>query len=424
MRSLLIRVALFVGPSLVFSFLALFYVLRPGKEEMAVWLTGNLFDPGIFAARDEIAAASPEDREAVLESWRGRLRHHIEVAPATATTEWVEERATELVLHEPLDEGEELRIGPILRGQRGIGEKLGAAGLLLGVVSFTAWMVVYPIARRLQRLEVASLALQRGELSTRVDIGGNDLISQLGSTFNLMADALERRMREREELLQAVAHEYGTPLARMEFALELLGAKTTDVAVIDRVEGLRGDLAELRALTSELVEWLAAESQVPALFDVGRAVEEVVRGSSVRLEQPAEALWWTGDERGFRRALGNVARNGLRFARHQVVVRSRVCEDRLEIVVDDDGPGVPESDRERVFEPFVRVDTSRDRQGGGTGLGLAIVRRIVERHGGTVEIGESPWGGARVVLTWGKVEIQGETSPGLVRRGGSTPERP
>lgn len=403
MRWLVLRVALFVGPSLVFSFFALWYVLTPSKEEVALWLTGNLFDAGLGAALDEIADATPAERVALVDKWRGRVRHHLELGPVTREGEWIEERATELVLHEPLGGGQELRIGPILRGRRDTRELLGAAAVLVSVVLATAWAVVYPIARRLQQLEHASQALQRGELSARVDIRGGDLISELGATFNGMAEALERRMREREELLQAVAHEYGTPLARMEFALELLGSRTTDPALVDRVEGLRGDLAELRSLTSELLDWLAAEAQLPAPFDVDLALEGVaaaVRAPGVRIEREGEPIAWVGDERGFRRAIGNVVRNAVRFARSEVVIRRRVRGTTLEIVVDDDGPGVAPGDRERVFEPFVRVDTSRDRGEGGSGLGLAIVRRIVERHGGTVGIEVSPAGGARVVLCW------------------------
>jgi signal transduction histidine kinase len=106
-----------------------------------------------------------------------------------------------------------------------------------------------------------------------------------------------------------------------------------------------------------------------------------------------------GDRRLLARAVGNLLRNAQKYAAHTVALSARRDGDLLEIVVDDDGPGIPEEERERIFEPFYRLDRSRDRATGGFGLGLSIARKAVALHGGVLAVQRSPLGGARFVIT-------------------------
>jgi signal transduction histidine kinase len=108
------------------------------------------------------------------------------------------------------------------------------------------------------------------------------------------------------------------------------------------------------------------------------------------------------DAKHMGRALANVVRNAVRHARQRVVIavaRDGAC---TTVHVDDDGPGIPPEERERLLEPFARLDASRARDAGGVGLGLAIVKSVAEWHGGGVHIAESPAGGARVIMNWGQ----------------------
>ena len=100
------------------------------------------------------------------------------------------------------------------------------------------------------------------------------------------------------------------------------------------------------------------------------------------------------------RALGNVLQNARRYAKQRVEVDAAINADTCRIVIDDDGPGIPEADRARIFEPFTRLDTSRNRDSGGYGLGLAIAQRIAQWHGGNIGVEDSPLGGARFVISW------------------------
>jgi signal transduction histidine kinase len=106
------------------------------------------------------------------------------------------------------------------------------------------------------------------------------------------------------------------------------------------------------------------------------------------------------DPRLFQRALENLLRNAVRYGKSVVEVSIAEIDGYLHVVVDDDGPGIPVEERERVLQPFVRIEADRDRDTGGAGLGLAIVSRIVRRHGGTISVDDAPLGGARITTTW------------------------
>jgi two-component system OmpR family sensor kinase len=105
-----------------------------------------------------------------------------------------------------------------------------------------------------------------------------------------------------------------------------------------------------------------------------------------------------GERRLLARALGNLLRNAQKYAAHQVALRARRLDCRIEIVIEDDGPGIPEDEREQIFEPFYRLDRSRDRATGGFGLGLSIARKAIVLHGGSVRVETSALGGARFVI--------------------------
>ncbi len=121
------------------------------------------------------------------------------------------------------------------------------------------------------------------------------------------------------------------------------------------------------------------------------------------LESVEEAIV-LGDARQLDRLVRNLVDNAVRYAVDEVAVRIEVRPGEVVLSVDDDGPGIPEADRERVFERFTRLDESRSRDAGGIGLGLAIAREIAVRHGGTLTIGESPTGGARARLVLSRPE--------------------
>jgi len=284
-------------------------------------------------------------------------------------------------------------------------------GLIIAMLSapLVAIFVAFQISRQLRKVERASEALGAGVLSARVD-NPKGPSSELAASFNAMAQRIERLVRERDELLQAVSHELGSPLARMRFHLELLD-DDSDSPTSERVEALERQIDELDQLVEDLVRWVQSDEHAlrRRSFDAVAPLADLVElarldGSAdgrvvVALDAPTNADL-AADPRLYQRAIDNVLRNAVRYASQWVQLRLRTTPDSVIVDVADDGPGIPAEARNRVLEPFTRLEPDRDRRTGGVGLGLAIVHRILAGHGGEVSIGESERGGASVALRW------------------------
>lgn len=274
--------------------------------------------------------------------------------------------------------------------------------LVLAAGAVASALVLLPLGRRLRTLEATARRLSSGELDARAPESG--ATGELARALNTMAERTGRLIASHEELLQAVSHELRTPAARVRFALELLGAAKDDATRERHLAAIDRDLGELDALVSELLSF----SRLGAAPRVERAPIPVAAAVAAFASEKTHVLGGADallavDPRELQRAVGNLVANAERAARARVEIAWRTVGDALELSVDDDGPGIPAADRERVFAPFVVGDTSRGKTNAGVGLGLAIVRRIVERHGGTVHVEPSPLGGARFVTRWPKV---------------------
>lgn len=280
------------------------------------------------------------------------------------------------------------------------------AGLLAGL-----YVSLRPIRHRLRRLVAASDRLGSGDLSARAAEGTQDVIGILARSFNRMAEQLQRLVSAQHEILRVVSHELRTPLQRLHFSIEQ-ARDTPDLAARDKaLERMELDLAELEHLIDEILTYSRLEEGIAIeqrRVDVGAVLVELcetlapppgTKTLSLRGAVAAE-LDVPGERRLVRRALANLISNALRHARSCVEVAVYRDAGLIYVEVDDDGPGVPVGDRERIFEPFWRrEDGHDDAPARGFGLGLAIVRRIALRGGGRVEVATAPaLGGARFVL--------------------------
>jgi two-component system OmpR family sensor kinase len=231
-------------------------------------------------------------------------------------------------------------------------------------------------------------------------------IYPLAERIDHMADRIEELLVAQKNLLHSVSHELRTPIARLEFALELLDAKANDPALRPRIAAMEGDLRELNALVNELLGMARLGSELalqPEAVDVAELLRATVAAlppgtQALAVEQDGELGTIEADPRHLGRALSNLLRNAQKYA---AAIRLSARRDGKELVlaVEDDGPGIPQDERERIFEPFYRLDRSRDRATGGFGLGLSIVRKAVLLHGGTITVEQSELGGAKFVIT-------------------------
>jgi signal transduction histidine kinase len=264
-------------------------------------------------------------------------------------------------------------------------------------------------------VEHAAQAIAAGDLSARVDERRVRSARPLAQAFNNMASRTEALVRTQRELLLAVSHELRTPLSRMRFAIELIGGAKDDGERKRRLEELDTATEELDELIGELLSYVRMETTDPQLdrehISLRDTLEVLVTKHAalypsiqfeVSEELGGEENTVVADRTGFQRAIGNLLSNAGRYAKSQVTIRAESDSGSVIVDVDDDGSGIPASERQRVFEPFVRLDDSPN--GRGAGLGLALVKRTVTQHGGSVEVLTSPLGGCRIRTKWPKIQ--------------------
>lgn len=260
--------------------------------------------------------------------------------------------------------------------------------------------------RSLQSLSRMADQFGSGTLSARARMHPSAAVYPLAERIDHMADRIETLLEAQRSLLHAVSHELRTPIARLEFGLELLDARANDPDLHRRIVAMEGDLRELNSLVNELLDMSkldSARTLQPAIVELGALLHECCAAlppspQQVVCEADAALGRIEADPRLLSRALSNLLRNAQKYAAGRVLLSARRTAAAVEIAVDDDGPGIPEDERERVFDPFYRLDRSRDRASGGFGLGLSIARKAVTLHGGSLHAEASPLGGARFVL--------------------------
>jgi signal transduction histidine kinase len=275
--------------------------------------------------------------------------------------------------------------------------------ILVALVAGLAWLLAGRALRPVHAVTSRVAEIGSHSLHERVPVpASSDEIAELATTMNDMLGRLETASASSRRLVSDASHELRTPVTVMRAELEVAGRDpSTDWEQTRSV--LLGELARLQGMIDDLLLLARGDERAFAHdeVDVTDLVHEVAaRRRRVPLvvevtDQPALA---TGDADALRRALDHLVANAARHASSKVSVAVEVGDEEVGIHVDDDGCGIPEIDRERIVRRFVRTDEGRARDRGGAGLGLAVSADVATAHGGRLEIGDSPLGGARVSL--------------------------
>jgi two-component system, OmpR family, sensor kinase len=260
-----------------------------------------------------------------------------------------------------------------------------------------AWIFARRLSRPIQVFAQAAERLGRDPKAPPLELKGPSEISMAARAFNEMQGRLQRYVDDRTAMVGAIAHDLRTPLTRLRFRIESLPEeqRAKYASDLDQMEEMiTATLAFVRDATKTGERTpLELSSLVESLCD-----EMAETGAKTEVE-PGEKVVLEGDPMALRRLVANLLENAVKFGGR---ARARVFSDEGHAVVeiDDDGPGIPPADSEKVFEPFYRREPSRNRQTGGIGLGLAVVRTIARGHGGDVNLINRAGGGltARVVL--------------------------
>ncbi|MFL1404283.1 ATP-binding protein [Marinobacter sp. M1N3S26] len=288
-------------------------------------------------------------------------------------------------------------------------------GLAALVLTLAVRLLMRDLDQNLRTVESVAVRIARGELEARIEPGQGNLVSRLSRSFNGMADQIQRLVEVQREMIHAVSHELRTPVARIRFGVQMIETAKDEQTLHRQLDGIDNDIQELDELIDEILTYARLEQGGPvfslrpgSVTDIVRQVveEQQVIHPQTRIEAvipEASEICAESDiePRYLHRAIQNLVGNACRYASGEVRVRCLLDEENCRIDVEDDGPGVPEQDWEKVFSAFARLDDSRTRNSGGYGLGLSIVKRILFWHGGQSFVGRSnELGGARFSLVW------------------------
>ena len=272
-------------------------------------------------------------------------------------------------------------------------------------LAFPVFIWMRPHWQDMLKLESAAQRFGEGHFTERIHFDSGSSFERLGVAFNQMADNINALIASKKQLIDGIAHELRTPLVRLRYRLEMSENLTESES-----QALNRDIGQLEALIEELLTYARLDRpqnelnlSTPDLPDwLQTHIDDV---QSVNPQRTLRTRVTPGDYgaldmRLMERVLDNLINNALRYSESTLQIGLDVQGNLASLTVEDDGPGIAPEARETVFEPFVRLDPSRDRATGGCGLGLAIVYSIAQAMSGTVHCEESELGGARFCFSW------------------------
>ena len=282
-------------------------------------------------------------------------------------------------------------------------------------VGLSVLLWLFNLQNKLNRLNKAATLFGDGELTFRVSEKATHQVGHLNKSFNQMAQRIEKLVKTNKNLTNAIAHELRTPISRLRFQLDMMYEETDETLRKEFMHGLSDDVNELTELVDEILTYARFDKEIPGLNmqinSLNESLQKVIqdRHFDSKMTLTYDDSWCLDkgkmeylpfDAKNMERAIGNLLSNAQKYADSQIHILVERSDKECTIYVDDDGPGIPEHERDDIFSPFKRLDNSRTRATGGYGIGLAIVKKIVHGHKGDVTVDKSPLGGARFIVRW------------------------
>lgn len=278
--------------------------------------------------------------------------------------------------------------------------------LVVGLVAGTTWIVVGWALSPVETIRREVDAITAAELHRRVQQPmADDEIARLAGTMNHMLDRLERAQARQRQFVSDTSHELRSPIASIREQAEVALAYPERSSATELADATLADALRLQQLVNDLLLLAKADEHSLALSPDAVDLDDLVLEAAERLRTSTRtrvdvsrvsAGRVMGNAASLRRAVDNLFDNAARHAASVVSISLGERKREVVLAVEDDGPGIAASDRKRVFDRFVRLDEARARERGGAGLGLSIVAEVVSAHGGSVRVGESAMGGARL----------------------------
>lgn len=278
------------------------------------------------------------------------------------------------------------------------------------IFGFVAWMIATSLllfvvavlflrvqARSITQLAAAAEDFGKG-INTKFKPYGSIEVRRAGLAFVKMKERILRQISERTQMLAGVSHDLRTPLTRMKLQMAMLPDSKENQEFVQ-------DIDEMEKMLDGYLAFVSGEGgEKSGFIDVNEMITSIINkyrkntNAMIRFSTNYDVSAIQGREQALRRAVTNIIENAFHYGK-EITVAITSDDKRLEISVDDDGPGIPKDKRDDVFKAFYRVDPSRNKETGGVGLGLAIAKDIVVSHGGSIELSDSSLGGLRVVIS-------------------------
>jgi len=278
------------------------------------------------------------------------------------------------------------------------------------IFGFVLWMIgtsllLFVVAALFLRVQVRSIAqlataaedFGKG-INTKFKPYGSVEVRRAGLAFTKMKERILRQISERTQMLAGVSHDLRTPLTRMKLQMAMLPDSKENQEFLQ-------DIDEMEKMLDGYLSFVSGEGgEKPTFVDINEMVSSIINkyrknsNAMIRYSTNYDVSAVQGREQALRRAITNVIENAFHYGKN-IAVKLESDSKRLELSIDDDGPGIPEDKRDDVFKAFYRVEGSRNKETGGVGLGLAIAKDVIVSHGGSIQLSDSELGGLRVLIS-------------------------
>ena len=247
----------------------------------------------------------------------------------------------------------------------------------------------------LVKLAKAAERFGKGDYVNDFRASGSQEIRKASFEFDRMAKRINRHLNQRAEMLSGISHDLRTPLTRLKLQLAMIDQK-------DLSRKMSKDVDEMEKMLNDYLQFAKTQTQeITSNIDLGSLLKEIkekLSNSKLNIVSNDDKLKLKGRPTALKRSLENIIQNGLTYG-NRVDVNIQRGNNRVLIIVEDDGPGIPEDQYKNVFKPFFRLDKSRSLNKSGVGLGLAIVEDIINSHGGTILLGKGKLKGLQVKIS-------------------------
>ena len=278
--------------------------------------------------------------------------------------------------------------------------------IMLVSLAIPVYLWLRPLWRDMKQIEAAAERIGSGQMEAQLNLDNHSTVYPIGQAFDRMSGKISNLIQQQDRLMQDIAHEIRTPLARLRYRVALLLSRDEETlfsADIDHVEQLVNEL-----LFKASIDTHGTEEPIAAKFSIEHFLNDCVH--QAQTDAPDTIEWqirihathaqYHGDAHLLARALSNLLNNAKKFARQHIDVIFEQTAEQYIISVADDGDGIPEEHRAQIFQAFYRLDQSRNRETGGYGLGLAIVESIAQAYQGNAYVTTSQYGGACFQIAW------------------------